>query len=274
MKQEWIDNCLRLMSQEAVFYSGSRKILKNVILEFNWPCTLTYGDVGYSDNMKKRQLERNYLDQESLDMASALWDSYRARPKYRSVTFSTVRSLLKDAKGPRGSKMGPCVLGGILSMDNKGKEVEITLCYRTSEYFKKFPADLVFFSDLIQKNFNLEGMTVTKFQCFFTNLTIHPAYAVILLPHLKDPIKHLEKMKSEDKYFFDWTVKWSSRYLIEKYGHGIQKFAQALQVKKYAVSRITGNKLQLIQEYLEMNHPGYRSSRYPNDESIETDEDN
>ncbi len=262
MKQDWINNCIELFHTPADFYSGSRKILKDVLLEFSWPCDLTYADAGYSERMKEHQLARNYLDQESIDAASKLWDSYRARPKYRSVTFSTVRSLVKDHKGPRGSKMGPCIMGVTLSMDNKGKEVEIAFCYRTSEYCKKFPADLVFFSKLIEQNFNLEGMKVTKLKCFFINLTIHPAYAVILFPHLKNTAKVLDKIKEEDKYFYDWIIKWSARYLIEKYGHGIQKFSQALQVKKYATNNITGDKLLDLQTYLEENHPGYTRTRF------------
>lgn len=271
MKTAWLNNCLQIAKTPADFYSGSRKILKDVILEFPWPCTLTYADAGYSVKMKEHQLARNYLDQESIDAASQLWDMYRQRPKYRSVTFSTVRSLIKDHKGPRGSKMGACILGVILTMNNRGNEVEITFCYRTSELFKKFPADLVYFSDLITKNFNLDGMKVTKLKCYFANLTAHPAYFVILLPHLKDPIKSMDKLKEVDKYFFDWAVKWSSRYLIDKYGNGIQKFSQALQVQKYARTQITGEKYQQITEYLEANHPGYTRSRFNHDEEENDD---
>jgi len=261
MRAAWVANCLELCKTPADFYSGSRKIIQDVTLEFPWPCTMTYESIGYT-NAKKRQLERNYLWQESIDMASMLWNEYRSKPKYRSVTFSTFGSLLKDHHGPRGSRMGPCLLGVVLTMDNKAKNVEITLMYRTTEIFKKFAADLVFFSDLIQKNFNLEGMNVTAYKCYFANITVHPAYFVILLPHLKDPIKSLDNLKTIDKYFFDWCVKWSSRYLIDKYGHGIQKFSQALQVQKYARSRITDEKYKQITEYLEANHPGYTRSRF------------
>lgn len=270
MKQEWIDNCLQLSGMKADFYSGSRKILQNVELEFPFECTLEYADVGYTI-MKRRQLERNYLHQESIDMASALWNQYRTRPKYRSVSFSCYRSLVKDSHGPRGSKMGPCVQSVCLTMDNKGKEVDITVFYRTTEILKKFPADLVFLSDIIKTNFNLEGMKVNKVTCYFANLTVHPAYFVIILPHLKDPIGELERLREVDHYFWEWVTKWTARYTIEKYGHGIAKFAQALQVKKYAVNRITGDKLKTLQDYLETNHPGYTRTRFTEEEE-ESDE--
>jgi hypothetical protein len=270
MKADWVNNCVQLCYQPAEFYSGSRKIIQDISLEFSWPCDLTYADAGYNDRAKSQQLDRNYLDQESIDAASQLWDSYRQRPKYRSVMFSTVRTLIKDHKGPRGSKMGACILGVILTMNNKGTEVEITFCYRTSELLKKFPADLVYFSNLITKNFNLDGMKVTKLRCYFTNITVHPAYFVILIPHLKNPVKVLEQIRAKDEYFWQWCVKWSGRYLIKRLGHGIAKFSQALQVKRYATNRITGDKLIELQNYIEENHPGYKHTRF--DDAGEQDE--
>lgn len=271
MKQEWVQNCLLLSGMGADFYSGSRKILQNVELEFPFECTLEYADVGYTV-MKRRQLERNYLHQESINMAADLWNRYRARPKYRSVSFSCYRSLVKDSHGPRGSVMGPCMQSVCLTMDNKGKGVDVTVFYRTTEILKKFPADLVFLSDIIKTNFNLEGMHIRTVKCYFANLTVHPAYFVILLPHLKQPIAELEKLKIADKYFFDWVVKWTARYTIEKYGHGIAKFAQALQVKKYAIAHITGSKLEALQEYLEENHPGYTRTRFTEEQDEDENE--
>lgn len=270
MKQEWIENALILCKTPADFYSGSRKILQNIELDFPYECTLKYEDMGYT-KMKQRQLERNYLHQESIDAASALWDRYRERPKYRSVSFTCYAHFVKDHHGPRGSVMGPCLQSVVLTMDNKGKEVDITVFYRTTEFFKKFPADLVFISDIIKSNFNLEGMKVNNMKFFFANVTVHPAYFVILLPHLEDPISELETLRRTDEYFYNWTVKWSARYLIEKYGHGIAKFSQALQVKKYATSQIQGENLTKIQEYLEEHHPGYTHTRFTEEEENDSE---
>ena len=60
-------------------------------------------------------------------------------------------------------------------------------------------------------------------------------YFVTLLPSLDDPIAELEKIKAADRYFFDWIVKWTARYVIEEYHRGIAKFAQAQRVKKDAL---------------------------------------
>jgi hypothetical protein len=155
-------------------------------------------------------------------------------------------------------------------MSDKGKEVDIRVLYRTTEFLKKFPADLVFLTERLLQGFNFEGMKVNKVGIFYCNITIHPAYFVILIPHLKDPIKELELIKEADPYFYEWVIKWTARYTIEKYGHGIAKFSQALQVKKYAVNRITGDKLNELNEYLEKNHPGYKHTRFTEGEENES----
>jgi hypothetical protein len=268
MKQAWVDNCLLLCGMEADFYSGSRKIIQNLELQFPFECDLTLEDAGYT-KMKMRQLERNYLWQESIDAAVSLWNRYRERPKYRSVSFSCYGHFVKDHHGPRGSRMGPCMQSVIITMDDKGKSAEVTVLYRTTEIFKKFPADLVFLKERLLPEFDFSGMTMKPVRCYYVNATIHPAYFVILLPHLEDPIGELNKLKKADPYFWEWVVKWTARYTIEKYGHGIAKFSQALQVKKYATGRITGDRLNELQEYLETNHPGYTRTRFTEGEDDE-----
>ena len=270
MKQAWVNNCLELCKTPADFYSGSRKIIQNLELQFPFECDLTLADAGYT-SMKMRQLERNYLWQESVDSAVDLWNRYRQRPKYRSVSFSCYGHFVKDHHGPRGSVMGPCMQSVVLTMDNKGKTAEITVLYRTTEIFKKFPADLVFLKERLLSGFDFSEMTMAPIRCYYVNATIHPAYFVILIPHLEDPIEELRWLRKVDPYFWEWVVKWTARYTIEKYSHGIAKFSQALQVKKYAVNRITGEKLIELQRYLEENHPGYKHTSYSDEGEEDVD---
>ena len=98
------------------------------------------------------------------------------------------------------------------------------------------------------------GMT-----CHFASITVHPMYFVTLLPHLDDPIKELEKIKKRDRYFFDWIIKWSARYLCEEHFRGIQKFAQALRVKDDADKRIKGKRRKDLIKYFRDNHPGHKN---------------
>lgn len=264
MKKEWVSHCLELAHQEPDLYSGSRKILRNVQLSFPIECTLTLEDAGYTRN-KMRQLERNYLHPESIRAAVELWQRYRDRPKYRSVSFTCYNHFVKDHHGPRGSVMGPCMQSVVVTMLD-ARTAEVTVLYRTTEVFKKFPADLVFLTSRLLTDFNFEGMTVLPLQCFFINLTVHPAYFVTIIPYVDDVVKELEQLRRLDKYFFDWCVKWTARYTIPKYGHGIAKFAQALRIKDFADERIQGALRDKLNDYLERHHPGYTHTRFTDDD--------
>lgn len=157
--------------------------------------------------------------------------------------------------------MGPCIQSVAITLLNR-KEVEINVFYRTTELLKKFPADLIFLKERLLTDFNFDGMTVKGINCFFANITVHPAYFVTAIPHMEDPIFELERIRKADKYFFEWICKWTARYVIDKYAHGIAKFSQALRVQMHAHKAITGKELTTLQAYLEKWHPGYRSSRY------------
>lgn len=239
MKSDWIMHCLDLAKEPADLYSGSRKILQNRVLVFDTNMDLRMEDVGFTRS-KMSQLSRNYIHEESIVAASALWDEYRARPKYRSVVVSCFGKLVKnhDTGGnSRGSKMGSCLLAVVITMIDRNT-VDISLHYRTTEFYKKFSADLVFVWEKILSRFNLEGLTLRKLTCMFDNITIHPAYFVTIIPHLKNPLRALREIQEEDEYFFKWVCRWTARYLVPEWGRGIAKFAQACRVKMDAEKRI------------------------------------
>ena len=100
----------------------------------------------------------------------------------------------------------------------------------------------------------------------FANITVHPMYFVTIVPLLNDPISQLNIIKAEDRYFFDWLVKWTARYVCEEHSRGIQKFSQALRVQKDALTRIPPKRLKRLQKYLRENHPGYRNAYEDQDE--------
>lgn len=260
MKASWIAHCLALSKKPADMYCGSRKIIRNQLLWFPYNHDIKLSDAGYA-SAKMKQLERNYLHQESIDAAIGLWDEYRLKPKYRSVVFSCFKTLVKDHKGPRGSKMGSCLLAGTLTMLNR-KEVAINLHYRTTELYKKYPADMVFLHERLLPGFNLEGLKVTGITAFFDNVTIHPQYFSTIIPHLEDPIAELEAIRKADKYYHGWTIKWVSRMLIESQSRGIAKFAQGMRVKMDAEKRISTSMKRRLIPYLKKWHPGFTSTTY------------
>lgn len=267
MKSEWIEEVLKLSRKKADFYSGCRKIIRGRSVRFDdlWDSKdpLVLEDAGYT-GAKLSHLKRLYVHQESIDAALMLWKLRRDKTSYGSVGFTCYNHFLKNdavKKSKRASVMGPCLQSVVITQVKGGKNGQyfIDVFYRTTEILKKFPADLVFIRDVLLKDFDFSGMDFLGLTCHFANITVHPQYFVTAIPHLEDPIAELERIKSKDRYFYDWIIKWSARYLCEEHYRGIAKFAQALRVKVDADKRIRGKLRKKLIEYLRENHPGHRN---------------
>lgn len=271
MRSEWLAQCLRLSQQPAHFYSGARKILRQQVFTFTKiKSDLTLADCGFTSN-KMRYLERAYMHEESLNVAHQLWDRRLEQDKYGSVGVTTYNHFIKNdpnKKSKRASVMGPCIQSFTLTY-LPSRKTAIDVFYRTTELFKKFPADLVFLRDVLLKDFKMDVDNVTF---YFANVTCHPMYFVTLIPLLKDPIAQLELIRKKDKHFFDWTVKWTARYVCPEFMRGIQKFAQAMRVHDDAMKRIDPTVLRELRKYLKAKHPGYRADYVdPDGDEDETD---
>jgi hypothetical protein len=274
--QEWVSHALKLAETPADFYSGCRKILRNRIITFHhWDDSLQIEDSGYTKS-KMTMLRKNYLHEESIAMAVRLWDRRREQAKYGSVSFTTFNHFVKGkgtldeivSKGSkRASVFGPCLQSVCITWLDK-KNVGVEVMYRTTEFFKKFPADLVFIRDELLSRFNFKGMNLTV-SFHFANITAHPMYGVTIIPHMDDPVASFEKLKKRDKFFWAWAIKWSARYICPEHMRGIQKFAQAMRVHKDANERIDSKTLKLLQKYFRDNHPGHRSAYIDPDEDEE-----
>ena len=272
MKEEWIRHVIKLSKTEADLYSGCRKIIQCVQLDFNdlWDIEdpLILEDAGYTKS-KLSHLVRGYLHEESIEKAIMLWNLRRKKTSYGSVGFTTYNHFLKNdavKKSKRASVMGPCIqaitITQIKGNNSKGTggKYRIDAFYRTTELLKKFPADLVFIRDVLLKDFDFSGMEFEGMTCHFANVTVHPQYFVTAIPHMEDPIRELERIKRKDKYFYEWIVKWTARYICEEHYRGIAKFAQALRVKMDADKRIKGRRRRELEKYLRDNHPGHRTA--------------
>lgn len=267
MKDEWALHVLRLSKREADFYSGCRKIITHRSLFFKdlWDHEdpLILEDAGYT-RAKMAHLVRGYLHEESIEKAIMLWNLRRKKTSYGSVGFTTYNHFLKNdavKKSKRASVMGPCIQAVTITQVKGGKKGQyfIDAFYRTTEILKKFPADLVFIRDVLLKDFDFSGMEFLGLTCHFANITVHPQYFVTIIPHLEDPIGELEKIKKKDRYFYDWIIKWTARYLCEEHYRGIAKFAQALRVKDDADKRVKGKLRRQLTQYLRDNHPGHKN---------------
>ena len=263
MKLDWIDTCLELASEPADFYSGCRKILRNRSIVFKRiKPDLVMADAGYTQS-KMTMLVKNYVHEESRDVAQQLWNKRLGQRKYGSVSFTCFGHFVKggtvDAKrSKRASVFGPCIQSVSLTYMND-HTTAVDVFYRTTEMLKKFPADLVFIRDVLLADFDFSNAPVKSITFHFANITMHPMYFVTILPLLDDPMGELDLIKEADRHFFDWIVKWSARYLVPEYHRGIQKFAQAMRVCQDARSRIPKDVMPDLIKYLKDNHPGYRN---------------
>lgn len=260
MKQFWIDSSLALSAKTADFYSGARKILSPVTLTYKGDpflakYNLTIRDSGFTQS-KMSMLKKNYYLEESIIAAKKLWKERVARDKYGSVGFSCYAHYVKGDVGghtPRGSKFGPCIQAVTLTYNKRKTTVDVF--YRTTELFKKFPADLVFLRDVLLAEFDFKKAPIERVNFHFANVTCHPMYWITLVPHLDDPIKELEKIRRLDKFFWQWIIKWSARYTCDEYSNGIQKFSQALRVGTMAKELIGKSTMKKLQAYFRKHHP-------------------
>lgn len=292
MRAEWVARCLRYARTPADFYSGCRKILVGEHFELpDLANDMVIQDCGFTNN-KLAMLRRLYLHHESRDMAVQLWDRRKKQGKYGSVGFTCYNHLLKadpTKKSKRASVMGPCIQSVVITLLND-RSVGIDAFYRTTELLKKFPADLVFLRDELLEPFGIDlrnkadGGHVSTVRFHFAGMTIHPMYFVTIIPlvhtnhagapNAENTLAVFDRLKRQDKRFFDWMVKWTARYVCDEYMRGIAKFAQAMRVRKDALARIDPDFLPVLQDYLRENHPGYRNSYVPPEgEDGDDDED-
>ena len=265
MLAEWVDMCTELMFRPADEWASNRKILHGV----TWTMeeldeTLTLEDCGYTRS-KMSMLRRLYLVEASRDGVVPLWEKRRDKQrKYGSVSFTCCGHHTKSdpTKGSkRASVMTPCIQS--VSLTYHGDHTtEAHAFYRTTELFKKFPADLVFLRDELLPPF---GMT-DRVTFMFANVTLHPMYFAVLMPHLNNPVAILSRLREGDRKFHDYIVKATSRYLIPRFHRGIEKHSQSMSVYRDVIARTPQPMIDLVVPYLEEHHTGFRTDYEGEDE--------
>jgi len=261
MRDEWIKLCLQMMATPADEYSGARKIVGNVVHTMeDLRDDLHMPDLGYTKS-KMSMLKRLYLVEESRDAVVPLWEKRLKQRKYGSVSFTCSGHTTKSdpTKGSkRASVMTPCIQS--MSLTYHGNHTTTAHAYyRTTEIFKKFPADLVFIRDVLLEPFGMPD----RLTFMFANVTVHPMYFATLAPNLEDPVKALEDIEEVDPKFWEWCVKWTARYLIPEYHRGIQKYAQGMRVHDMFQELIDPDIKEELTEYVGDNHPGMSTEYEP-----------
>jgi hypothetical protein len=256
LKDEWVFRCLSLARKDAdLWEAAQRKILRQRSITFEyWDDSLQLEDVGYK-SAKLKQLERLYLNEESRAAAVELWMKRRCIARYGSVGFHCYNHFVKSAA--RDSEQGPCLQSVVITWLNKS-EAGIDVGYRSTEWFKKFPADIVFLRDVLLEPFDLSGMQFTV-TFHFANITIHPGYWATVLPHLPDPISVMERVREHDPQFHRVMFNWTRAYLCPEHSASIAKHTQSLRVQKHVLAAIKGSRRRALQTYLR----GTRSPHVP-----------
>lgn len=261
MKKQYGHLAASAMQEPAQFYCGCRKILRNLHFDFDFDDfmkkDLNMADLGFTKS-KTTMLNKYYMNEESIAVAQELWNTRISTNKYGSAGVSTYNHFRKGK-----SNMGPCIQSILFTQFKKGQQ-EIDVLYRTTEIFKKLPADFVWLRDSFLPQFDTSN--VDKINFHFVNATVHPMYFATLIPHLKDPVATLRALRKTDEYFWKWCVKWTARYIVPKHFNGIDKFSQAMRTRATALELINSRDMKALQKYLSDNHPGYSRGKLAEDE--------
>jgi hypothetical protein len=116
--------------------------------------------------------------------------------------------------------------------------------YRSTEFFKKFPADLIFIRDVLLAPFRVTGGVTFH----LANVTVHPLYFPNLIPLFDDPVSVLRDLQRRDQRFWRIAKRQSADLLCG--GKTNAKFGQAQRVKRHVLKQIDPATLEDVRVYL------------------------
>lgn len=255
MRDRWIKICENLSATPADFYAACRKIIRNESVRFpasKWHNDLKLEDIGYTTN-KLNRLIKDYKHPESHNKAIELWEHFTKRGSYSSASFTTYNHLVKAGATSPSEKVetrGPCLQSVVLSLIPIGRgerRTSIDVFYRTTEIFKKFPADLLLIQHLLEP-FDFTEAPIESINMHFAGITCHPMYVIVPAALANDPVDFFEKIKKSDKKFFQECVSWTHKYLVTS--RGITKFAQAIATQQKALASLKKNNNMHLVDYI------------------------
>lgn len=243
MKRDWLELCRKVSVSPASYWSGGKKIIRHVRHRFPDPTgPLTLEEVGYTKT-KMSLLVNSYIHEESLSAAVIQWNdrkNYKSKAHW-STGFHCYNHILKGhskAETGIGSTMGPCLQSIILTHTVEGL-AEVDVFYRTTEVFKKFPADLILIRDHILTRFDFDRTPLSGMNIHAVNMTVSPTYAPTMLMLDKDPLKTLEDIRQQDPNFHRVVSRWCFKLIRGP----DSKFNQARRTQK-AVQRLMSDERQ------------------------------
>lgn len=216
MKAAWVKFATQLALDPCEFVIGSRKVFRNKRMVVRDPkFDVTLEDAGYTST-KVATLVKGYIHEESLSSAVDQWNRRRAGGRYGSVGFTCYNHILKAhshaAANKHSSIMGPCLQSVIITL-HKNRDTYVDIFYRSTEVYKKFPADLVLVAEHMLSRFDFSENPLREIRFHFANVTVSPTYFGCILPHVEDPVGFMKEFALEDPTFHLSCCKCLFKYL-------------------------------------------------------------
>lgn len=254
MRKQWVELCRGAAARLPTYYAGSKKIHRNYSWTLDDPMgPLTHEELGFT-KVKMTVLSNNYVHAESRDSAIKQWNSRdRERRAHNSVGFHCYNHIIKshsaialdgESTNKNTSVMGPCLQSIVISQTVTGT-AEVNAYYRTTELFKKFPADLILIRDYLLNGFDFSQVPLGSITFHAANVTISPTYILVPLGVASDPVAFLETVKRGDPRFHGYCCKWVVKLLCSPE----QKFNQARRTQRAAKKLLPDDKQRLLIDY-------------------------
>lgn len=264
--QEWVTWSINAVCAPTDhFWSGARMIVSDKVFSpTRLDDSISMEDIGFTE-YKLTRLHGQYFVDDSVETAMMLHQRNVDRRKYASAAFHCYGHLLKsdpDKKSKRASVMGPCIQSVVMTVKPHKNLTECTVVYRTTEVFKKFPADLVWLRERVAPLIPGQDRYPLQWRFQFINATLHPMYFPAVLPYLPSPTATFEKIRHLNPTFWEWSGKWLARYLIGgAAGRSIEKFAQAQRTAKATIELIPFDKQKELVHYLAAHRESFSPKR-------------
>lgn len=253
MKREWIEICQKLAASKPDYRAGGKKIFRNVVFTFPDPLgPISFVEIGFTP-VKMTVLKKNYIHEESRNSALSQWNNRdRDRRAHNSVGFSCYNHILKshsvDPSNENSSVMGPCLQALTITQTVLGT-AEVNVFYRTTEIFKKFPADLVLIRDHLLPGFDFSLVPLGSITFMIANVTVSPNYVIVPLQLSRDPIGFMESIREGDPTFHRASCKW----ILRLFEGPTQKFNQARRTQNAAKRLMAEEARELLIGYSRNN---------------------
>jgi len=230
--------------------SGVRKIVSDVAFQLPWDALvatkLTYADLHYTA-AKRRQLARNYWDQEEVDAAFEKLVAREGRKDHTSVSIQ-LRGQKKDSRS-----QGYCMQNMVISMSRT--ELEIDVYYRSTELIQKFAADLVFFSEQLPPLFEKLTLKPTRVRFKFANVYLSAVFMPIFIRFEPDPEGFFKLLRQQDPRFFRTCGLATRRFFQETHNYSYRTRIKMFDYWKKHVDPVKVKPLQQLLSTLKGEAP-------------------